>query len=372
MTSTSLAKRAFILALATLICAGVAMAQANTAAPDNKPPDILENMKFRNLGPAAGGGRVAAVAGIPGNANVYYVGAAAGGVWKTTDGGLDLESDFRETADGLDRGDRAGAVQSQPGVGGNGRIESAQRRGHGQGSVLFAGCGRELEVHGPGECRADFADRGAPDESGHCLCRRARARVGAECGPRRLSHHGWRQDLAEGPLRGRQDGRQRPGDGPVEPDGAVRRDVGVHALAPGCWRAAAISSGIYRSTDGGSDLEKIERGIAQGAAGADRTRGGADQRQSRLRADRCEEGNAVGLDRPGRALEAGEFRSALHLSRVLLHHPVRVAGQRKPPLLPVVPDAGVARRRQVGAGDRADGARGPSLRCGSIPRIPAA
>jgi photosystem II stability/assembly factor-like uncharacterized protein len=96
MTSPSFAKNMFILAVATLICAGVAMAQANTAAPDNKPPDILENMKFRNLGPAAGGGRVAAVAGIPGNANVYYVGAAAGGVWKTTDAGLTWKAIFEK------------------------------------------------------------------------------------------------------------------------------------------------------------------------------------------------------------------------------------------------------------------------------------
>jgi photosystem II stability/assembly factor-like uncharacterized protein len=96
MTSTLFAKRAFILALATLIGAGVAMAQASAAAPDNKPPDIQESMKFRNLGPAAGGGRVAAVAGIPGNANVYYVGAAAGGVWKTTDAGVTWKAIFEK------------------------------------------------------------------------------------------------------------------------------------------------------------------------------------------------------------------------------------------------------------------------------------
>src|SRR6266545_4382946 len=96
MTSTSFAKNAFIFALATLICTGVAVAQANNAAPDNKPPDIIENMKFRNLGPAAGGGRVAAVSGIPGNANVYYVGAAAGGVWKTTDAGLTWKAIFEK------------------------------------------------------------------------------------------------------------------------------------------------------------------------------------------------------------------------------------------------------------------------------------
>src|SRR5947207_9202295 len=45
--------------------------------------DSLNNLKFRNLGPSVAGGRVAAVVGVPGDRNVYYVGAAAGGVWKT-------------------------------------------------------------------------------------------------------------------------------------------------------------------------------------------------------------------------------------------------------------------------------------------------
>src|SRR2546427_9182299 len=49
--------------------------------------DSLNNLKFRNLGPSVAGGRVAAVVGVPGDRNVYYVGAAAGGVWKTIDGG---------------------------------------------------------------------------------------------------------------------------------------------------------------------------------------------------------------------------------------------------------------------------------------------
>jgi photosystem II stability/assembly factor-like uncharacterized protein len=50
-------------------------------------PDTLKGMKWRLVGPFRGG-RVLAVAGIPGDANTYYFGAVAGGVWKTTDGGL--------------------------------------------------------------------------------------------------------------------------------------------------------------------------------------------------------------------------------------------------------------------------------------------
>ncbi len=38
------------------------------------------------MGPPAGG-RIASVAGIPGNDSTYYLGAASGGLWKSTDGG---------------------------------------------------------------------------------------------------------------------------------------------------------------------------------------------------------------------------------------------------------------------------------------------
>ncbi|MBV8117744.1 MAG: glycosyl hydrolase, partial [Candidatus Eremiobacteraeota bacterium] len=43
---------------------------------------------WRQLGPAAAGGRVAAVAGTDLNPYLYYLGAAGGGVFKTIDGGL--------------------------------------------------------------------------------------------------------------------------------------------------------------------------------------------------------------------------------------------------------------------------------------------
>jgi len=56
----------------------------------------LQNMKFRNLGPAVGGGRVTAVAGVPGDPNVIYVGAAAGGVWKSVDGGNSFKAIFEK------------------------------------------------------------------------------------------------------------------------------------------------------------------------------------------------------------------------------------------------------------------------------------
>ncbi|MHB8736078.1 MAG: WD40/YVTN/BNR-like repeat-containing protein, partial [Terriglobales bacterium] len=57
----------------------------------------LKNLKFRSLGPMAGG-RVDAVAGIPGRPNVYLFGAAAGGVFRTEDGGLTWKATFEHEA----------------------------------------------------------------------------------------------------------------------------------------------------------------------------------------------------------------------------------------------------------------------------------
>ncbi len=47
---------------------------------------LYGGMKWRLIGPYRGG-RVLAVAGVPGDPTVYYFGGVAGGVWKTTDAG---------------------------------------------------------------------------------------------------------------------------------------------------------------------------------------------------------------------------------------------------------------------------------------------
>src|SRR5262245_40957055 len=54
--------------------------------------DILGSLRFRFIGPT--GNRLTSVAGIPGDPNTYYVGAASGGVWKTTDAGVHWEPIF--------------------------------------------------------------------------------------------------------------------------------------------------------------------------------------------------------------------------------------------------------------------------------------
>ncbi len=57
-------------------------------------PDQLKNIKFRPIGPANMGGRVTDIVGIPGDPSTFYFGAADGGLFKTTNGGVTFESLF--------------------------------------------------------------------------------------------------------------------------------------------------------------------------------------------------------------------------------------------------------------------------------------
>ena len=77
---------------------------AATAATGAAQPDEGEDkgpwkgLQYRLVGPFRGG-RVVAVSGVVGQDNIYYFGAVAGGVWKTTDGGLNWKPVFDKQKD---------------------------------------------------------------------------------------------------------------------------------------------------------------------------------------------------------------------------------------------------------------------------------
>ena len=76
--------RAFRLIVGLALAVGIGV---TLIAQSQEPPAKPAGLQFRFLGPAVGN-RAAAIAGIPGDPSVYYVGAASGGVWKTVDAGL--------------------------------------------------------------------------------------------------------------------------------------------------------------------------------------------------------------------------------------------------------------------------------------------
>ncbi|NNF05114.1 MAG: glycosyl hydrolase, partial [Rhodothermales bacterium] len=54
-------------------------------------PALYEGLEYRLVGPYRGG-RSAAVTGVPGKPDLYYMGATGGGVWRTTDAGESWEN----------------------------------------------------------------------------------------------------------------------------------------------------------------------------------------------------------------------------------------------------------------------------------------
>ena len=87
---------------------------------------LLRVLEWRNLGPFEGG-RVTAVAGVPGAPRRYFFGAAGGGIWRTDDAGLA----WRNVSDG------------QLATGSVGALAVAGP----EGSVLYAGMG-EAQIRG--------------------------------------------------------------------------------------------------------------------------------------------------------------------------------------------------------------------------------
>jgi hypothetical protein len=84
-------RRVLLLAL-SLACASVAAAQQKPkqelkeVSPEMVDTAVYQRLRYRYIGPE--GNRVTSVAGVPGDPNTYYAGAASGGLWKSSDGGI--------------------------------------------------------------------------------------------------------------------------------------------------------------------------------------------------------------------------------------------------------------------------------------------
>ncbi len=64
----------------------------STVSAQTLTTEQMEQLQFRHIGPI--GNRLISVTGVPGDPMTYYVGAASGGIWKSTDGGLNWKPVF--------------------------------------------------------------------------------------------------------------------------------------------------------------------------------------------------------------------------------------------------------------------------------------
>jgi len=76
---------------------------ASVAAPvQAQSPEVIDQavsgLEWRHIGPVNMGGRVSAIAGVPGDPKTFWVGGADGGVWKTVNGGTTFEGQWQDEA----------------------------------------------------------------------------------------------------------------------------------------------------------------------------------------------------------------------------------------------------------------------------------
>ncbi|MFN5598809.1 MAG: sialidase [Gemmatimonas sp.] len=86
-----------IVGLLSLAAIPVALGAQRPAAAPLQPvvsPALYQGLPWRHIGPE--GNRFSTAVGIPGDPNTYYVGAASGGIYKTTDGGVHWQELFDE------------------------------------------------------------------------------------------------------------------------------------------------------------------------------------------------------------------------------------------------------------------------------------
>ncbi len=90
-TMTIVSRKSMLLGLMLLFVLLTQAGRAQQAQTQATPPsDPLKALQWRSIGPYRGG-RSAAVVGVVSQPFVFYYGATGGGVWKTTDGGINWE-----------------------------------------------------------------------------------------------------------------------------------------------------------------------------------------------------------------------------------------------------------------------------------------
>lgn len=84
----------FLFAVALAVAPSPSASPSASPSPTPTAKPVYQDMTWREIGPALPGGRTSNVAGSAKDPNLYYVGAAGGGVWKTTDGGITWQPVF--------------------------------------------------------------------------------------------------------------------------------------------------------------------------------------------------------------------------------------------------------------------------------------
>ncbi len=225
----------------------------------------LGALKFRELGPAVAGGRVTSVVGIPGNPDVYYVGTAGGGVWKSVNGGYTWKAIFTHEPNSIGVVALAPSNPNLVWVGtGEANIRGDVINGHG---VYFSPDGgatwQFMGLKHAGQISSIVVNPQNPNE----------VWVG-------VFGNAWKANNTRGVYRTENGGKTWQRVLFVNDQTGVSRLImepgNPRVLFAAMWQAVrhpwyfsdgGPGSGIYRSTDGGATWTKLTKGLPKGPLG---------------------------------------------------------------------------------------------------------
>ncbi|MBV8531378.1 MAG: hypothetical protein JO104_08675, partial [Candidatus Eremiobacteraeota bacterium] len=242
-------------------------APSPSPSPSPTPGPAFSNMSWREIGPAAGGGRVAAVAGSATDAKLYYVGAAGGGVWKSSNGGQTWDPVFeKQSAASI------GAVTIDPtdnqtvwvGTG-----ESNPRNDVSYGDGIYKSTDGGESWSNVGLKGSKYISRILVDPRNHNhVVVGALGDVFADSSERGVyvtddGGRTWRQTLSVGPESGASDLAMNPQNPSV-----VYAGIWKFQRRPWTFVSGGVEDGIYKSSDGGESWTKLEgNGLPAGPMG---------------------------------------------------------------------------------------------------------
>lgn len=225
-----------------------------SATPTPGPP--FGNMHWREIGPAAGGGRVAAVAGSATNPKLYYIGSAGGGVWKSENSGQTWDPVFDKQSVAA-----IGAVTIDPTDDktvwvGTGETNPRNDVSYGDGVYKTTDGGdtwTNLGLHGTKYISKIVVD---PRDRNHVVVG-ALGDVFADSSERGIyvTNDGgktWKQTLYEGPESGISDIAMDPQNPSI-----LYAGLWEFRRQPWTFQSGGDHDGLYKSTDGGASWTKL-------------------------------------------------------------------------------------------------------------------
>ncbi|MCB9265798.1 MAG: glycosyl hydrolase [Lewinellaceae bacterium] len=251
--------RDLILWMALLLMAPLTGAQS----PQLIDEALFQGMQWRNIGPFRGG-RCVAVAGLPDQPLVYYMGTTGGGLWKTEDGGLT----WANISDGHFQTGSVGAIAvapSDPNVVYVGMGEHPVRgvmTHHGDGVYRSLNAGKDWEYLGLPSARHIAAIQVHPNDPDNVYVAVQGALYGP-CQERGIYHsknggQSWEQLLFVNSTTGACDLSMDPANPRI-----LYAGMWDHQRTPWQIRSGGPGSGLYRSGDGGLNWEKLTRGLPE-------------------------------------------------------------------------------------------------------------